>query len=100
MAETRLETRAGSCVELEEPKMYAVIIHNDDYTSMDFVVMILTKVFLKSGPEAESLMLEVHRCGRGVAGAYILDIAMSKKMLAEKLAAENGFPLRLTLEIL
>ena len=82
---------------LKEPNMYAVIIHNDDITTMDFVVEVLVNIFQKSPPEAAGLMMDVHEKGSGVAGVYIFDIACTKKFQADRMASESGFPLKLTI---
>lgn len=82
-----------------EPSKYNVVIHNDDFTPMDLVVMILMQVFFKPYEEANSLMLRVHNSDKAVAGTYTLDIARSKKQKAESIAREFGYPLRLTVEI-
>ena len=82
---------------LRPPHQYAVIIHNDEITSMDFVVEVLCKVFHKTPVEASTLMMAVHKEGQGVAGVYTYDIAVTKKYQAERSAADKGFPLRLTL---
>jgi len=79
------------------PHQYAVIIHNDDITSMDFVVEILVKVFHKNPVEASDLMMAVHNEGQGIAGVFTYDIAVTKKYQAERRAADKGYPLRLTL---
>lgn len=83
---------------LREPRRFKVIIHNDDFTTMDFVVSILTTVFLKSSAEAEALMLKVHESQSAVVGVYSYDIAKSKVDKATRKAREAGFPLRLTME--
>ena len=82
---------------LKAPGMYAVIIHNDEVTSMDFVVEMLVKIFHKSTVEASDLMMEVHNVGHGIAGVFTYDIAVTKKYQAERKASEKGYPLRLTL---
>ncbi len=79
-----------------KPPMYDVIIHNDDYTTMDFVVMILETIFNKNQDEAMQLMLHVHENGEAVVGTYIYDIAQSKAEKAMSLARAEGFPLQLT----
>ena len=79
-----------------KPPFYDVIIHNDDYTTMDFVVMILKTIFNKSHDEAMQLMLFVHENGEAIAGSYIYDIAQSKADKATSLARAEGFPLQLT----
>lgn len=82
--------------DLREPRRYKVFIHNDDFTTMEFVVMILTNVFFKSEAEAETLMLAVHHSGNAVVGIYSYDVAVSKVSKAVDLARKEGYPLRLT----
>lgn len=84
--------------DLREPRRYKVTIYNDDFTTMEFVVQILTQVFLKSQSEAETLMLQVHHSDKAVVGIYSYDIAVSKVQKATRMAREEGFPLRLTYE--
>lgn len=78
--------------------MYRVIMHNDDFTTMEFVVMVLRKVFFKGAVEAEKLMLTVHQKGKATIGLYTLDMAVSKSQKAMQMAREQGFPFRLTWE--
>lgn len=78
--------------------MYNVVLHNDDYTTMDFVVHILVTIFRKTMQDAEVLMLKVHNEGSAVAGTYHKDIAESKARKATSEARRNGFPLLLTVE--
>ncbi len=78
--------------------MYNVVLHNDDFTTMEFVVKILMTIFRKSEAEAQTLMLMVHKEGRAVAGTYSLDIAPSKVQKATAMARMENFPLRLTIE--
>jgi len=85
-------------VDFKEPPMYQVLIHNDDYTSMEFVVAILMQVFDKTEIEAERVMLRVHQSGIGVAGFYTYEIAETKAEFVHQLAQQNEFPLRCTLE--
>lgn len=94
---TRTLVRTEQKTALRTPHRYAVIIHNDDITSMDFVVEVLVRVFHMSTVEASELMMAVHNDGQGVAGVFTYDIAVTKKYQAERRAAEKGFPLRLTL---
>ena len=82
---------------LREPSMFAVIIHNDDVTTMDFVTEVLVQIFQKTPPAAAALMMEVHEAGHGIAGVYVFDIAVTKKSQADLLATERGFPLKLTI---
>ena len=81
-----------------EPPMYKVLLHNDDYTTKAFVVEILTAVFNKSIEEATRLMWQVHRNGVGVCGLYPYEMAETKINLVTKVARENGFPLKTTME--
>ena len=75
-----------------------MIIYNDDFTTMEFVVMILVQVFLKSEEEANALMLQVHHSDKAVVGIYTYDTAVSKVRKATSMAREEGHPLRLTYE--
>lgn len=84
--------------KLKRPSMFLVIILNDDYTTMDFVVEVLKNVFEKSYEEASALMTQVHEKGSGIAGRYIYDIAITKQAQATIMAEREGFPLRLTVE--
>jgi ATP-dependent Clp protease adaptor protein ClpS len=84
--------------DLEEPPMYRVLIHNDDYTTMEFVVEVLQRVFYKPPMEATRIMLHVHQNGVGVCGVYTQDIAETKVELVHHLARKNGFPLRCSME--
>ena len=85
-------------LEIKEPGMYKVIIHNDDYTTMEFVIFILMRVFNKNNIEASKITMEVHKKQSGIAGIYTKDIAASKIKIAEALSKENKFPLRFTME--
>lgn len=91
-------TRIKSNVKLEVPSKYKVIMHNDDFTTMDFVVIVLQDVFMKSEDEAERLMLEVHHKGQAVVGIYSFDVATTKAERAMEMAKQQGFPFRLTVE--
>lgn len=84
--------------ETKEPPMFRVVLHNDDYTTMDFVVEVLESVFLKHPAEAYRVMMEVHLRGRGVCGAYPFEIAETKAGQVHGLARERGFPLRASVE--
>lgn len=81
-----------------EPKKYNVVMHNDDVTTMEFVVDVLRKVFYKSTEAATTLMLDVHHKGAAIVGTYSLDIAASKANKAMVMARDQGFPFRLTIE--
>lgn len=80
--------------EVREPGMFHVILLNDNYTPMDFVVEILTKIFNKSENDAINLMMKVHNDGSAIVGTYIEDIAVTKSEIVKKVAKENGFPLK------
>ena len=84
--------------QLQEPSLYKVLLHNDDYTSMEFVVMILETIFHKSTAEATRVMMNVHRQGIGIAGVYTRDIAETKMGQVIDLARKNEFPLKCSIE--
>jgi ATP-dependent Clp protease adaptor protein ClpS len=94
--EESLSSETGE--EVEEPPMYKVMLLNDDYTTMEFVVEILVYVFQKSSEEATRIMLSVHRSGVGVCGVYTLEVAETKVETVLALARENGFPLKCIME--
>ncbi|MFC1837152.1 ATP-dependent Clp protease adapter ClpS [Thermodesulfobacteriota bacterium] len=85
-------------IQVKEPPLYKVLLHNDDYTSMEFVVLLLEKVFHKSTSEATRIMLNVHQQGIGVAGVYLKEIAETKVAIVHDLAQKNEYPLRCTIE--
>jgi ATP-dependent Clp protease adaptor protein ClpS len=84
--------------KLIEPPKYRVILHNDDFTPMEFVTLVLEKVFNYSGSQARTLMLKVHFQGVGVIGVYPFEIAEMKLVKAVGMAKEQGYPLMLSLE--
>ena len=92
------EFESDLALELEEPRMFKVLLHNDDYTSMDFVVEILTSIFHKTQEQAVQIMLQVHEKGKGVCGVYTYEIAQTKAEQVSRLAKQNEFPLLVTLE--
>lgn len=98
MAGTLTQKSSRTFFETNGPSKYNVIMHNDDETTMDFVVMVLQKVFRKAEAEAEELMLRVHNDGQTVVGTYWKDIAQSKANYAMNMARQSGFPLKLTIE--
>lgn len=83
---------------VDKPRLYKVIFHNDDYTTMEFVVLVLVEVFKHSSASATRLMLTIHKQGTGVAGTYTYEVAETKMAKAMDLARELGHPLQLTLE--
>lgn len=82
--------------DLREPRQYKVILHNDDFTTFDFVVKILTLIFFKTETEAQLLAEAVQKSGQATVGIYSLDVAASKVRKATRMARQEGFPLRLT----
>ncbi|MGM0417285.1 MAG: ATP-dependent Clp protease adaptor ClpS [Thermodesulfobacteriota bacterium] len=82
----------------KEPPLYKVLLHNDDYTTMDFVIDVLISVFHKSESEAEQIMLNVHKKGVGICGVYPFELAETKVETVTSLARSNGFPLKSSME--
>ena len=82
----------------QKPPMFKVLLHNDDYTTMDFVVMVLQTVFHKNTEEATRIMLNVHHQGIGIAGIYTREIAETKVAIVHQMAKQHQFPLRCSLE--
>lgn len=96
MAQEQSQQDVRERIDIMEPHKWAVILWNDDFTTMDFVVKVLREVFLKSEQEAEHLMLRVHKEGQAVVGTYSYDLAVSRSELATGLARQAGFPLKIT----
>lgn len=84
--------------KLEKPKMYRVMLLNDDYTTMEFVIEVLVVVFHKPAADATRIMLDVHEKGRGIVGVYPYDIARTKVLQVEDMASEREFPLKASIE--
>jgi len=84
--------------KLKKPKMYKVILLNDDYTTMEFVVYVLQAVFQRTETEAVQIMLHVHKNGSGVAGVYTHEIAETRVVQVETLARQHEYPLRCAME--
>lgn len=85
-------------LEITRPNLWRVIFHNDNKTTMDFVMFLLIKVFHKSEKHAIELMLEVHNKDRAIAGVYTHEIAENKMEICLGTAKEHNFPLRVTIE--
>jgi len=83
---------------IQEPKLYRVLLHNDHYTTMDFVVKVIQTVFHKPAAEATKIMLDVHKKGHGVVGVYTYDIAATKVSQVHEMARQSEFPLRASCE--
>lgn len=84
--------------KLSRPKLWKVLLHNDDYTTREFVVWVLQSIFRKSEAEAVTIMLHVHQRGMGVAGVYPHDVAQTKVETVKALARQNEYPLLCTME--
>jgi len=84
--------------KLKKPPLYKVLLHNDDYTTKEFVVQVLQYVFHKEQTEAVQIMLHVHKKGIGVAGVYTYEIAETKVTLVDNLARQHEYPLKCTME--
>jgi ATP-dependent Clp protease adaptor protein ClpS len=93
---TLADSRADQRVQ--PPRLWRVLLHNDDYTTQDFVVWVLEGVFHKSHGEALAIMMNVHRTGLGIAGVYTHDIADTKVRAVQQLAEQHEFPLLVTME--
>lgn len=93
-----LEIELDSDLEVTEPKKYKVYLLNDDYSTMDFVIDILTKVFRKSMDQSTQIMLNIHNNGKEVCGIYTHEIASTKVTQVKTLAREKGFPLKAMME--
>ena len=85
-------------VYVKKPDKYVVIMHNDDYTTMNFVVSVLVEVFSKKQEEAMQIMLDVHRKGQGICGVFLREIAETKIEIAHEKAKTAGYPLRCSME--
>ena len=85
-------------VKVKKPKHYKVVMHNDDFTTMEFVVDVLMTVFNKDLNESNKIMMDVHKIGRGIVGVYPYDIAATKVAIALGMAKEEGFPFNITIE--
>ncbi len=93
-----VQTESRSEQKLERPRMWRVLLHNDDYTTQDFVVWVLETVFRKPRGEAFTIMMSVHRSGLGVAGIFTHDVATTKLKTTRDLAEQHEFPLLVTME--
>lgn len=104
MPQNWTESEGGVAVEkqiqekIDKPRLWKILLHNDNYTTMDFVVAVLTTVFHKSQLEAVRIMLDVHRKGLGLVGTYTREIAETKVARVAQMAKEAEFPLLCTME--
>lgn len=95
---TKKELESEGELLIKEPEQFKVILLNDDYTSMDFVIEVLMSIFHKTYQEAEKIMLDIHRMDRGICGVYVYEVAETKIMQVSRLAREHGYPLKATME--
>ena len=98
VSDAELDTIQSERSDTREPTMYKVILHNDDYTTMEFVVEILMMVFGKTLEKATEIMLNVHHKGQGICGVYTREIAETKVETVHHMAGNRGFPLKSTME--
>lgn len=98
LPETIEKKETGTDRETHEPALYKVLLHNDDYTTMEFVVDVLMMVFHKPVAEATRIMFNVHKKGVGVCGVYPFDVAETKVETVIRMARQNGHPLKCTME--
>jgi ATP-dependent Clp protease adaptor protein ClpS len=94
----KFEEELDIALELQEPQLFKVLLHNDDYTSMDFVVEVLMGIFHKTHQQAEQIMLQIHEKGKAICGVYTYEIAQMKVEQVRQLAKQNEFPLLATME--
>jgi ATP-dependent Clp protease adaptor protein ClpS len=94
----KIEEELDYAIELEEPQLFKVLLHNDDYTSMDFVVEILIGTFHKTHAQSEQIMLQIHEKGKAICGIYSFEIAQTKAQQVKEKAKQNEFPLLATIE--
>ena len=94
----QIDNAPGKQQRTAKPNLFKVVMHNDDYTTMDFVIDVLQSIFHKESAEATFLMLQIHRRGQALCGLYPFEIAETKVSKVHKQARVAGFPLRCTLE--
>ena len=94
----KIEEEIELSLSLVEPSRYKVLLHNDDYTTMDFVVEILVTIFHKNMAESEQIMFAIHKNGKAICGVYSYEIAQTKVHQVKQLAKKSGYPLLATLE--
>ncbi len=97
-SDTAEDVRSRTDDDVDEPPLYRVYLHNDDYTTMEFVVEVLMAVFNKPVEEASHIMFKVHREGVGLCGVYTYEVAETKVITVHQLAESDGFPLKCSME--
>ena len=95
---TRDATKERTSSKVKEPRQFNVVMHNDDFTTMEFVVEVLVDIFHKDEVTAQAIMLNVHKKGKAVVGKYPYDIANTRVNAALTRAKSQGFPFRMTVE--
>ena len=93
-----IEIELDDDIDLQEPKKYKVFLLNDDFSTMDFVIDVLVRVFRKSVDEASIIMLNIHNKGKELCGTYTYEIATTKVAQVKSMAREKGFPLKAIME--
>ena len=96
--ESGISTINKEKIKVKKPKDYKVVMHNDDFTTMEFVVNILMTVFKKDINTSNKIMMDVHKIGKGIVGVYPYDIAATKVAIALGMAKEEGFPFNIAIE--
>lgn len=96
--EGEFQNETIDAIEINEPRMYKVLLLNDDYSSMEFVIKVLMQIFHHSFEKATEIMLSVHEQGKGLCGVYTYEIAETKVAHVRKMAKEEKFPLRAIME--
>jgi len=102
VADPKVRDRIQSDAQVEEhvdhPRLWKVLLHNDDYTTQEFVVWVLESIFHLPHPEAFAIMMHVHQAGVGVAGLFTRDVAETKVKATQQLAEQHEYPLLVTIE--
>ena len=98
MNDTIADTETKVVTKIKRPQMYNVVLLNDDFTPMDFVVRVLEEIFFRNHEDSLAIMLEVHHYGKGIAGTYTKDVAETKAEDTNNIATFNEYPLTVTLE--
>jgi ATP-dependent Clp protease adaptor protein ClpS len=93
-----IEIELDDDIDLQEPKKYKVFLLNDDFSTMDFVIDVLVRVFRKSVDEASTIMMNIHNKGKELCGTYTYEIALTKVAQVKSMAREKGFPLKAIME--
>ena len=95
---SEIEIELDDDIDLQEPKKYKVFLLNDDFSTMDFVIDVLVRVFRKSVEEASTIMMNIHNKGKELCGTYTYEIAATKVAQVKSMAREKGFPLKAIME--